>query len=60
MTIGDLVLFTDEDEDLWIDRLGIVTSFDPWTDGRIWIHWFESGDEQWVTQDQVEILSEHR
>ena len=60
MTIGDLVLYTDEDEDLWTDRLGIITSFDPWTDGQIWVHWFESGEEQWATQDQLEVLSESR
>jgi len=60
MKRGDLVLFTDEDEDLWIDRLGIITSFDTCTDDQIWVHWFESGEEQWATQDQLEILSETR
>ena len=60
MKRGDLVLFTDEDEDLWIDRLGIITSFDTRTDDQIWVHWFESGEEQWATQDQLEILSETR
>jgi len=58
--IGDLVLYTDEDEDLWIDRLGIITSFDTCTDGQIWVHWLESGAEQWATQDQLEVLSESR
>jgi len=60
MKIGDLVLYTDPEEVLWIDRLGIITSFDPWTDGQIWVHWFESGEEQWATQDQLEVLSESR
>ena len=58
MKIGDLVLFTAEDEDLWIDRLGIVTSFDACTNDQIWVHWFESGEEQWATQDQLEVLGE--
>ena len=60
MTIGDLVLYTDEDEDLWTDRLGIITSFDPWADGQIWVYWFESDEDQWATQDQLEVLSEAR
>ena len=61
MKVGDLVLFTDEDEDLWIDRLGIITSFDSiWAEARIWVHWFESGEEQWASQDQLEVLSENR
>jgi len=61
MKIGDLVLYTDEDEDLWIDRLGIITSFDPiWAEARIWVHWLESSEEQWSSQDQLEVLSENR
>ena len=57
----DARLYTDEDNDVWIDRLGIITSFDPiWAEARIWVHWLESGDEQWTTEDQMEILSQIR
>jgi len=57
--IGDLVLYT-ADEDLWIDRLGVITCLDEHYSDRLWVHWFESGDEQWASQDQLEILSENR
>ena len=60
MKIGDLVWYTIDDNSDDHDRLGIITSFDEHYTERIWVHWFESGNEQWAEPEWLEILSESR
>ena len=60
MKIGDLVLYAPPHDEQWEARLGIITSFDLDFDERVWVHWLESGDEQWAPQLHLEILSENR
>ena len=61
MKIGDLVFYTlDDDATADDDRLGIIMSFDEHHEERIWVHWFESGEEQWAAPEWMEVLSEGR
>ena len=61
MKIGDLVFYTLEEEGEGDDdRLGIITSFDEHDEERIWVHWFDSAEEQWVMAEWLEVLSENR
>ena len=62
MKIGDLVLYTRDGFEVDPhDRLGVIMSFDEQHGiERTWVHWFESGEEQWAAPDWMEVVSEVR
>ena len=58
MKIGDYVEFLGDPWKVDDDRRGIIVSFDPLSPERIWIHWLDSAEEQWATEEELELLSE--